>query len=467
MSSFCLLKRLCLALALIAIASPVWAQRIRFPSAGDTSTTTYVPPSMATYPPPVAANGAIGWTAPTSPILVAQAPATVPGPGIPGSSGAILGAPSFDGYSTVPGGAANVAPALPGAPPVSGAPLGPGAGTGFVTPGAPSSYPYALPPGQAVYGQPGGVAPYSQPYYGQPLPPAYPGVPQQPPYYFPNGIMGQTGPIDSTPVGQYLRLFQDFGFRVTWVKGGDGADVDMVDNEVSVTGNFPNFLFSGQPLAVTPTFIFHLWDGPAPPSTADLPSKAYSGFINFGWDPWLTPQIGGELDVSFGAYSDFQTFNSDSFRIVGKGLLVLQLTPTLAIKGGVEYLDRLNVKLLPAGGVLWTPNPQTYFDIYFPRPKLAHYLTTLGNTDIWIYAAGEYGGGNWTVERTGPPEFSDRVDINDIRLIGGLEWFSKAVAIKGFVEAGYVFEREVIYDVVPADNFDPSDTFMLRGGLYY
>jgi hypothetical protein len=48
-----------------------------------------------------------------------------------------------------------------------------------------------------------------------------------------------------------------------------------------------------------------------------------------------------------------------------------------------------------------------------------------------------------------------------------LEWFSKAVAIKGFVEAGYVFEREVIYDVVPADNFDPSDTFMLRGGLYY
>ncbi len=451
MQSFYSLKRLYLALALIAIASPVWAQRIRFPSAGDTSTTTYVPPNVA--------SGPIGWTAPTPPILVAQAPATVPGAMVPGSSGAVLGPPSFDAYTTAQGGAANIAPSLPGAPPVSGAP--------FVTPGAPPTYPYAVPPGQAVYGQPAVGAPYAQPYYGQPLPPAYPGVPQQPPYYFPNGVLGQTGPIDSTPVGQYLRLFQDFGFRVTWVQGGDGADVDMLDNEVSVTGNFPNFLFSGRPLAVTPTFIFHLWDGPAPPSTGDLPPQAYSAFINFGWDPWLTPQIGAELDASFGIFTDFQTLNSDSFRIQGKGLLVLQLTPTLAVKGGVEYLDRLNIKLLPAGGVLWTPNPQTYFDIYFPRPKLAHYLTTLGNTDIWIYVGGEYGGGNWTVERTGPPEFSDRVDINDIRVLGGFEWFSKAVAIKGFAEVGFVFDREVLYNVVPADNFDPGDTFMLRGGLYY
>ena len=59
---------------------------------------------------------------------------------------------------------------------------------------------------------------------------------------------------------------------------------------------------------------------------------------------------------------------------------------------------------------------------------------------------------------------SDRIDINDIRVGAGLEWTGPR-GLTGFVEGGFVFEREVFYVVNPADNFNPGDTFMVRGGF--
>jgi hypothetical protein len=130
----------------------------------------------------------------------------------------------------------------------------------------------------------------------------------------------------------------------------------------------------------------------------------------------------------------------------------------------VEYINRNDLKLLPAGGVLWTPNPQVRFDIYFPKPKLAIYVTTLGTMEFWAYLAGEYGGGAWTIERAAGGD--ERIDINDIRAIVGTE-FMTGRSVKGFFEAGFVFEREVVYVASPQDTFSPGETFMLRGGIAY
>ena len=73
---------------------------------------------------------------------------------------------------------------------------------------------------------------------------------------------------------------------------------------------------------------------------------------------------------------------------MGKGLAVLTFSPSIKIKAGVWYLDRVVVKILPAGGICWTPNPDVYFDILFPNPKIGKRLTTWGNTDWWIYCLG-------------------------------------------------------------------------------
>jgi hypothetical protein len=148
-------------------------------------------------------------------------------------------------------------------------------------------------------------------------------------------------------------------------------------------------------------------------------------------------------------------------------LFTAALTPTLTIKGGITYLDRVDLKMLPAGGVLWIPNPHTRFDIYFPRPKLAQYLTTIGNTDVWWFVAAEYGGGSWTVDRAGlNPGDDRRVDINDIRVGGGVEWTGLRAA-RGFFEVAYVFDRELVFASRSAGDLSLDDAFMLRGGLAY
>ena len=272
-----------------------------------------------------------------------------------------------------------------------------------------------------------------------------------------------------------MRLFQELRFSETWLVGDNATDqMQIHDLLVGTTINFPNFFWSGRPLHVSPTFVLSLWDGPdnyAAPldDFPSLPGQVYGAYLGFGWEPMLTPQFGFDLEANVGIYSDFETADEESVRAPSLALAVLNLTPTLTLKGGIEYLDRVDLEWLPALGVLWQPNPQTRWDIYFPRPKLASYLTTVGNTDLWWYLMGEYGGGSWTVGR---PTAGDRLgmDINDIRVGIGVEWRNPASA-KSFLELAYVFDREIVYDSGSAPdvplNQPLGDTIMFRGGLAY
>jgi hypothetical protein len=323
--------------------------------------------------------------------------------------------------------------------------------------------------------------------FGSPFPnTGYPGVySQQPSVLFPNGPPVGWNPNWSPHIqwpqpqeGKYWRLFQDLRFRHTWLMGGDGpVELGIDESEIGTTVNFPNFLWSQQPLQVSPVFAVSWWDGPdttgpppvpfptdlPPPGPFGLPPQVYSASLGFGWRPHLTPQFWADIETSIGVFTDFQGVTADSIRIQGTGLGVLALTPTITLKLGVTYLDRVDLKLLPAGGIVWTPNPQTRWDIYFPKPKLARYLTTIGNTDIWFYLNGEYGGGSWTI---GEAAVDRRVDVNDIRVGGGLEW-THQIGVQGFVEAAYVFERELVFATGGPFKYQLDDTLMVRGGLIY
>ena len=399
-----------------------------------------------------------------------------------GSSSRTLGPPTFDPYSTGPN-AASTPPSLLGPPATS-----------------PSASPQTAPFGQTpsnAYPSTGVAPTYQAPgtTYAQGT------YQQQPSVLFPNGLnLGNWGIGQGQgQAGQYLRLFQDIRMTYTWLHG-DSSPQEMTTNDVQVgtTMNIPNFFFSGQPLRASPEFIFHFWDspitsiGPPPPAPpppfpaagtvaagafpTELPSRVYSTYVDFAWDPVITPQFGADLEASVGVYSDFDTFTTDSVRFRGTGLFVLGLTPTVALKGGVAYLDRLDIKLLPAGGILWRPNPQTHFDVYFPKPKLAQYLYTVGNTDVWWYLMGEYGGGSWTINRDqvvndGVGGFTTarvggRVDVNDIRAGVGLEW-THQFGLTGFFEVAYVFDREIIFEAGAPGIQKLDATIMLRGGLTY
>jgi hypothetical protein len=93
----------------------------------------------------------------------------------------------------------------------------------------------------------------------------------------------------------------------------------------------------------------------------------------------------------------------------------------------------------------------------------------LGNAQVWWYVGGEYGGGSWTIEReagTTDPGASDQIDINDIRVYLGIERWNLNRCYC-FVEVGYVFDREIVYVVVPQDTTKISNTVMLSGGLSF
>lgn len=388
-------------------------QRIYFPSAIPEGST-----AGATAPAPTAA--------PSSPPMTTYQPATPP--------------------VVMP------APALPTAVPPSAAPLGGAAGTTQWPSGGPSA---------AFQG--GIQPPPSWDPYGAPglQPPSL--FPQDP--YFSSGLGSAFG--IGTPA---TRLLREIRLEHHWFANTDPKPFGI--NDIDFYGTFAiPFLYNQQtPLLVTPGFSIHLWDGPitTPADPADLPPVAYDAYLDAAWNPQVNPWLGGALSVRVGVYSDFSKVVEDSLRLTGKGMAVLSFSPSFKITAGVWYLDRIRVKLMPAGGIIWTPSNDVRFDILFPNPKFTKRIATIGTTDWRVMLRGEYGGGNWTVKRAFAPMEGqiDNVDYNDIRVATGLE-FDRTGGIHGMFEVGVAFEREILYRSRMPERYLPTTTVFLGGAVAY
>jgi len=373
------------------------------------------------------------------------------------------------------------------APPVYGAPnpygpppnypingVYPGNSTAFPNSYPQSVYPNAAPP--TLYPGSFGTStpnpqlnqqfnPYGQPYGTNP---GATNIWNPNTWQTPNGPMLNNS-FTNDPLGYTSRFFVTPRFRHSWINGSNDPNaLEINDSEVSFLFQIPRWLGSTQPLYMAPSFAIHLWDGPSN-GTADLPGSAYSALLDFGWETNPTQTFGLETGVRVGVFTDFNTFNGDSLRIQGKILGRARLTPNATARIGAYWLDRNRIKLLPAIGILWTPNADTRFDLFFPEPKLSHYLTTVGNRDAWWYVTGYYGGGAWTIQRD--DSTSDDIDLNDIRVCIGLEWGRNDALRLGqrfaFFEGGYAFDRELIYRVRPANSIDLENSFVLRAGFIY
>lgn len=420
-----------LLIALIASAlyvAPADAQRVQFPS---------VTPS----PMPLA-NGAMPPT--PAPALTYGAPSGAM-PGFDPYANSALGAPPLDVPYATPPTAVSPFGAAPTGAPVYGAP------SQF---GAPS--PFGAPPANNP----------AAPLFGQPIPQS-----TAPPTgaYSQNWNWPATAPASTysyqNPDGAVVRvqrLLQQFSFEQTYLYGDHGPGNFAVNRtELAATFGFPFCRNPDTPLLITPGFAFNWWEGPVDPGT-DLPPRAYDAYLDAAWHPKFTPSLGADLGVRTGVWTDFNAVNNDSIRILGRGLGVITISPQFDILAGVWYLDRNEVKLLPAGGVHWRPNPDCDAYIVFPNPKLRRRFVNVGTSQWWWYVAGEYGGGRWTVRRASG--ISDDIDYNDVRVFGGLEWQTQT-QLRGHVEIGYVFNRQIVYTAgqpPPIDNLD--DTFMIRAG---
>jgi hypothetical protein len=468
------------------------AQRVQFPSAAQPLPAT--PPSTFAAPPPTTSPFAADPVTPplfgTAPAPAYGAPIATPSPyAVPATPSPIYTPPT---YAAPPTTAAPITP-LPGASPPPAATY-PSTTAPWTTPAPPPSYsptypttPFTAPsvgppPPFDPYasGSPAGPPPSSVPYNYTPPPTNFP---QQPSPLYPDGLpfQYQPGPLPSYPTdeGYYAkaqRFLQELSFEYTYLYG-DHTKLDHLEinrAELSSTFAIPMFYNIETPLLVTPGFAANWLEGPLSgppdlmamppvPGGPDLPPRLYDAYLDFAWYPKVTPWLGGELGFRTGVWSDFDHVDSDSVRFLGRGLASLSVTPNLDVLFGAVYLDRLNVKFLPAGGFYWRPTPEWDAYLVFPNPKVRKYWATVGNSKWYWYVAGEYGGGSWSVQRQ---VNSDRIDINDIRIIGGIEWETQTL-IRGFVEAGYVWDREVLFQSGMPGEFRPDDTVMVRGGINF
>ncbi len=464
---FCIARTNGLAYALPLVMAALWfapsrvcGQRVQIPN-----TPGAFAPSSPTAP---------AWGAPAlSGSSVYGTPGGVPGYGIPATP-----APAFDPYAaagSVPGSTYNAPLGAPPAglpysytPPTTGAPAYGAPQYNAPAFGAPplGASPYDVSP----YAAPGSAPAISGPAYSPSAPP------------FQNGMGAEGAPLGWQP-GTYgfqgadgsITRFRQFMARVrgehTLLLGDNSIDSFEV-NRTELTATFA-FPFAGSieaPLLLTPGFAFNWFNGPegdpaAMPRGPDLPPLTYDAYLDLSWFPRFTPGLGAELGFRTGVWTDFNALNSDSLRFLGRGLGVVTITPQFELLLGAVYLDRIRIKMLPAGGVRWRPSPEWDLYLVFPNPKIRRVLRTGGSADWWWFAGAEYGGGSWTVERAGG--LKDRIDYNDVRVSMGLEW-QLASQARGHLEIGYAFDREVLFDDSrnPA-RFDADDAVMFRAGIGY
>jgi hypothetical protein len=212
------------------------------------------------------------------------------------------------------------------------------------------------------------------------------------------------------------------------------------------------------PLVITPGYNMTFIDGP---TVTDLPPRLYLAYVDLMWLPTVVHRWTALVAVAPSVFGDFE---AGEFRLTGKGLVIFDWVPErLQLVAGVLYLNRENIRLLPAGGLIWTPADWARFELLFPKPKLGlRYHTGTGYED-WLFATAEFGGNTWPIVRASGLE--DNVTYLDYRLILGIE--RKLAGGAGYrLEGGYVFGRSIEFTSGNGD-FDPQNTFILRGAILF
>lgn len=263
-------------------------------------------------------------------------------------------------------------------------------------------------------------------------------------------------PADVLP-GARAGLWQRSTLVGTWLAPGGGDDLGISDWSTTTTLGLP-FPTRDKPLLLTPGFTAMYLDGPA---TRELPPRLYTATLDLLTIRPLSPRWMLHLGVTPGVFSDFERSDSETIRVQGRALGFWQWSETTRVVLGVVYLDRDDVNLLPAAGLIWTPNEATQYELIFPRPRFSRRLTWTPHAEWWSYLAGEFGGGTWAFRRD--DGVGDIVTYGDLRLLLGLERRYSPQTCARF-EVGYVFAREIELASGPP-NIEPGGTLLLRLGL--
>jgi hypothetical protein len=275
------------------------------------------------------------------------------------------------------------------------------------------------------------------------------------------------------PPGAKPGMLQQALYQVTELPKLDANGLGLTTLEKSITLGMPAPTIES-PLLVTPGFAGTLTNAPA---NADIPGELFEGYIQARWLKKIGERFGVDLAVSPGWYSDFKNDTSQALRITGHGFGAWEANEDLRVVAGLIYLDRYDVNFLPAGGLLWTPADDKRFELIFPRPRMAWRVAEREGTfrgrrvasSHWLYVAGEFGGNQWAMQSTtGPNKGQNQIIIiRDYRLLAGWERRPADLGLSWRLETGWVTGRTVQYYLTDQPWLNPSDTFLVRAGIWY
>jgi hypothetical protein len=212
----------------------------------------------------------------------------------------------------------------------------------------------------------------------------------------------------------------------------------------------------------------HFVDGPSHIGS-DLPPRLFDIVWNTRFKAETDHGIGIDANFKMGLFTDFEGSVREGWRFPGRLLAYADVWKSHQEVGrfvaGFEYLDLEQTEILPAGGVIFEPNPDTKIDLYFPRPQIRLRVDHDESKDQWLYFRGEYHGSAWAIERV--TDNSDVVSLTEYRATVGLETIpSDKEETSSFLEVGFLFNRDLEYRS-GVGNFQPDDTVVIRMGSRY
>ena len=348
-----------------------------------------------------------------------------------------------------------------------------------VTIRAQSPGPVLLPPidSTTVFQQPplDSNAPLYDPNGGGAAPgiPAYPApVPYDP---WSAGGGSNTYPYGTTPGVFGLNGPQPYRFN-SWTERLDAFYMSTAGTSRPTTGNFGMWgvdFNKDFPVPVAGNWVFtpsldyggRFLTGPlGGPTNSSLPGSLHRFGLGLKLATPMTYGWGFEASIEPWLATDFDRAPTrNGFLLDAHAAALWQWSPQLMWIFGVSYWDRVDNIILPYGGLVWTPNEFWEFRLVFPKPRITAFIGAPLGVPTWAYASGEYHVEAYEVNSLAGGQ-NDRVQFSDWRLMGGLRWETPRVT--SFVEAGYVFDRQVKFGT-NGGNFNIDPGFMTRIGVRF
>ena len=193
-----------------------------------------------------------------------------------------------------------------------------------------------------------------------------------------------------------------------------------------------------------------------------MPPRLFDFFYNVHLIQPLGPSLAVDANFDLGLYTDFEDSVRDGWRFPGRAVLYSEHDENTQFVVGMEYLDTDIVQLLPAGGVILTPDDHTRLELYFPKPSARFLIDDAQEEQRWLYLSGEYQTRAWAVERTAGN--ADVASLNEYKVSLGVETLAKVEGTNStFSEISWLFNRELHYRS-GVGSYEPDDTLMFRFG---